>query len=203
MEDEFERLLIVVEEEEGFTFNLEEANEATTDISFCLAGHFLTDKSINGHIMKEDGGCLEVMKGVAITEIPQGMHIFLCSIFHCVVQLHDVPTGFVTPMVGKHMENFIREFLEYDSKNNTGGSRPFMRIKVLVGLRNPLKTGKKLIKPKGEWQMIESNCERLGNFCFACDVIGHREKFYPRIQNSLQRKIQTRSSCLQLRFQFS
>ena len=103
------------------------------------------------------------------------------------VQLHDVPTGFVTPMVGKHMENFIREFLEYDSKNNTGGSRPFMRIKVLVGLRNPLKTGKKLIKPKGEWQMIESNCERLGNFCFACDVIGHREKFYPRIQNSLQR----------------
>lgn len=95
------------------------------------------------------------------------------------VQLHDVPTGFVTPMVGKHMENFIREFLEYDSKNNTGGSRPFMRIKVLVGLRNPLKTGKKLRKPEGEWQMIQSNCERLGNFCFACDVIGHREKFYP------------------------
>ncbi|KAG5010955.1 hypothetical protein JHK87_019470 [Glycine soja] len=59
MEDEFERLLIVVEEEEGFTFNLEEANEATTDISLCLAGHFLTDKSIKGHIMKEDGGCLE------------------------------------------------------------------------------------------------------------------------------------------------
>ncbi|RZC04254.1 hypothetical protein D0Y65_018728 [Glycine soja] len=78
------------------------------------------------------------------------------------VQLNDVPTGFVTPMVGKHMENFIREFLEYDSKNNTGGSRPFMRIKVLVGLRNPLKTGKKLRKPEGEWQMIQSNCERLG-----------------------------------------
>ncbi|KAG5038768.1 hypothetical protein JHK86_019608 [Glycine max] len=76
MEDEFERLLIVVEEEEGFTFNLEEANEATTDISLCLAGHFLTDKSIKGHIMKEDGGCLEVMKGVTITEIPQGMHMF-------------------------------------------------------------------------------------------------------------------------------
>lgn len=34
-------------------------------------------------------------------------------------QVHDLPTGFMTPTVGQSLGNFIGEFLEYDPNNNS------------------------------------------------------------------------------------
>lgn len=36
------------------------------------------------------------------------------------VQVHDLPAGFMTPIVGQHLGNFIGEFVEYVDNNNAG-----------------------------------------------------------------------------------
>jgi len=41
-------------------------------------------------------------------------------LFHIplLVQVHDIPIGFMTQTNGKHLSNFISEFIKYDPKNN-------------------------------------------------------------------------------------
>lgn len=67
------------------------------------------------------------------------------------VQVHDLPIGFMSKVVGNHLGNFIGEFLEYDEKNNTGVWRAFMRIRVKIGVRVPLKKEKKNLK--NQWRV--------------------------------------------------
>lgn len=62
------------------------------------------------------------------------------------VQVHGVPTGFMTEMVGKSLANFIGEFLEYDAKNSSNFLRSFMRNRVLVDVREPLRWWKRIKK---------------------------------------------------------
>lgn len=66
------------------------------------------------------------------------------------VQVHNIPVGFMTEAVGKSIANFIGEFLEYDAKNNSHFLRLFMRIRVLVDVRKPLRRSKKIKKAGGK-----------------------------------------------------
>ncbi|KAI4338334.1 hypothetical protein L6164_016674 [Bauhinia variegata] len=85
---------------------------------------------------------LELVKpGYIVSKIPL-FHVYFW------VQIHDLPAEFITPIIGKHLGNFIGSFVEYDENNNTGGWRTFMRIKVRVNVRLPLKKVKNL---GGEW----------------------------------------------------
>nr|DAD27557.1 TPA_asm: hypothetical protein HUJ06_029025 [Nelumbo nucifera] len=52
--------------------------------------------------------------------------------------------------VRKQLGNFIGEFVEYDDNNNLGLWRNFMRTKVRVDVRNPLKRWKKIRRMGGE-----------------------------------------------------
>lgn len=87
------------------------------------------------------------------------------------VQVHDLPVGFMLPVVGEHLGNFIGEFVEYDTNNNVGIWKPFMRIKVRVHVRNPLKKERKVRKAGGEWNVVKFKYERLGIFCYLCGVL--------------------------------
>ncbi|KAH1136975.1 hypothetical protein GYH30_027098 [Glycine max] len=48
MEKELEKLSLIGDEEDGFTFNAEEEKKRQNDLSLCLVGTFLTDKSDEG-----------------------------------------------------------------------------------------------------------------------------------------------------------
>jgi hypothetical protein len=55
------------------------------------------------------------------------------------VQVHNLPTGFMTERVGKTLANYIGAFVEYDKNNKGSFWREYMRIKVRVDIRQPLK----------------------------------------------------------------
>ncbi|WOH00918.1 hypothetical protein DCAR_0520294 [Daucus carota subsp. sativus] len=73
------------------------------------------------------------------------------------IQIHDLPSGFIS--------NFFGTFLEYDLNNNTSVLREFMKIKIKVDVRKPLKRKKKItIKKRGDF-VVQCKYDRLGDFC--------------------------------------
>ncbi|MBA0701035.1 hypothetical protein Goari_027121 [Gossypium aridum] len=56
------------------------------------------------------------------------------------VQIHDVPIGLFSESLGRLWGNFIRVFLEYDGSDL--GNRNYMRVRVQIDVRKPLKRKK-------------------------------------------------------------
>lgn len=54
----------------------------------------------------------------------------------------NVPVSFMSEEVGESLENYLGNFMEYDSKNKSNFLRKYMRIRVLIDV---LKSIKKVI----------------------------------------------------------
>ncbi|KAK6148365.1 hypothetical protein DH2020_019277 [Rehmannia glutinosa] len=79
--------------------------------------------------------------------------------------------------VGKQLVNFVGKFVEYDGNNNSAIWRAYMRIKVEIDVRLPLKRFKKIRRLEGDWTIVSFKYERLGVFCYICGLMGHGEQF--------------------------
>jgi hypothetical protein len=106
--------------------------------------------------------------GVALHDIP----LFHVNFW---VQIHDVPIGMMIEKVGKGLAQYIGEFVEYDKNNNISFWRKYMRVKVRVDVRSPLKTEKKIKLNGGMGGVVKFKYEKLGLFCFVCGVLGHAD----------------------------
>lgn len=128
---------------------------------------------INGGPWSFDGAML------ALAVIPQGEEPWRVPLVHINmwIQIHDLPTGFMSEGVGKQLGDFFGEFLEYDHKNNSSIWREFMRIRVENDVRKPLKRRKKLIRKNGSEVIVTCKYERLGEFCFTCGLVSHTELY--------------------------
>ena len=98
--------------------------------------------------------------------IKEGDDPKIVSIF-CIpflVQIHNLPMGFMSQMVGESIGNFIDQYLDYDEKNNVNYLRSFMRIGVLMDVQKPFMKSK-IKKPGGEFKEFCYKYEYLGPFC--------------------------------------
>lgn len=93
------------------------------------------------------------------------------------VQAHNLPVGFMTEAVGKLLANYIGKFVGYDPTNNSCVWREYMRLRVLVDVRQPLKKERKVRVAGGEWSIVKFRYEKLAIFCFVCGCIGHTDQF--------------------------
>lgn len=96
------------------------------------------------------------------------------------IQIHDLPKGFMSKVVGKQLGDFFGEFVQYDAKNNSSIWMEYMRIKIRVDVRKPLKRRKKIKRKNGTEFMVTCKYERLGEFCFICGLMSHTERFCRR-----------------------
>lgn len=126
--------------------------------------------TFNGHLLIHG----KISLGDILTQIP----LFHVNFW---VQIHNLPAGFMNEVIGKHLGNFIGAFLEYDPNNNSGVWRMYMRIKVQVDVRIPLKQEKKVKKAGGDWRTVCFKYERLSTFCFLCGLLGHSDKFCAKL----------------------
>jgi hypothetical protein len=97
------------------------------------------------------------------------------------IQVHNLPAGFMSQKVGKNIADYIGEYLDYDEKNDNLPWRKYMRIRVLVDVRLPLKRTKKIKKPGGESKVVQFKYERLGTFCYICGLMGHSDSRCPKL----------------------
>lgn len=97
------------------------------------------------------------------------------------IQIYDIPVGYFFENTGKLLGNFIGQFLEYDPKNSQAIWRDYMRVRVCIDVRLPLKRYKKINLAGGNSVKVIFKYERLPIFCFNCGIIGHMDRFCPKI----------------------
>ncbi|XP_045788287.1 uncharacterized protein LOC123883507 [Trifolium pratense] len=91
------------------------------------------------------------------------------------VQVHNLPVGLMVEKVGQKLANYIGLFVEYDKNNNSSFWRQYMRLRVRVDVRQPLKKDTRVKNKGGEWCNVNFKYEKLGVFCFVCGILGHAE----------------------------
>ncbi|XP_074352720.1 uncharacterized protein LOC141691867 [Apium graveolens] len=190
--------LNIEEEETGDFIFGDEVEEQVNRYELCLVGRFLTEKNINTRAMTTKlADMWKPMMGVnikeidpggpwsfdnamlAISKIPQGeepLNVPLWSL-EIWIQIHDLPKGFMSEAVGRQLGDFFGEFMEYDMKNNSSIWVEFMRIKVKLDVRKPLKRKKRILRNNGTDFTVTCKYERLGDFCFAYGSVMHTERF--------------------------
>ncbi|KAK2353425.1 hypothetical protein QL285_091046 [Trifolium repens] len=77
--------------------------------------------------------------------------------------------------VGQRLANYIGTFVEYDKNNNSSFWRQYMRIRVKIDVRQPLKKEAKVKNKEGNLCVVTFKYEKLGIFCFLCGIMGHGE----------------------------
>jgi len=93
------------------------------------------------------------------------------------VQVHQLPFGFMDARVGALVGSHIRKMVKYDEENNYGAWRIYMRVRMEIGLEEPLKQDLLIERESGEDIKLVFKYEHLGKFCFICGSIGHTENF--------------------------
>jgi hypothetical protein len=106
--------------------------------------------------------------GMQVEQIPLN-HVNL------LVQVHNLPMGLMKEKNGIQLANYIGSFVEYDKNNNTSFWRQYMRLRVKVDVRQPLKKNTKVKNKEGEWCTVNFKYENLRIFCFVCGIMGHAE----------------------------
>ncbi|XP_031092274.1 uncharacterized protein LOC115996968 [Ipomoea triloba] len=97
------------------------------------------------------------------------------------IQVHDLPMGFFPEKTAKAIGDFIGKFVCTDENSFDGWGRSHLRIRVSIDVTKPLMNKMRIKQNGGEWSWISFRYERLPHFCFTCGLIGHTEKFCPKL----------------------
>ncbi|KAJ8747858.1 hypothetical protein K2173_013026 [Erythroxylum novogranatense] len=83
--------------------------------------------------------------------------------------------GCMTGRAAKKIGNEISHFIATDPNNRTWSK--YMRVRVRLDVRNPLKKEIQLRKKQGEWFRPTLEYEKLPSFCYICGYLDHTERF--------------------------
>lgn len=112
-----------------------------------------------------------ILERVSGEEQPSDLEINFSTFW---VHIYDLPLKLRSTVVAKQLGNIIGKFEEMDSKvENIMGK--FLRLKVRIDLRKPLKRGT-IINYQDRNLKVFAKYERLPTFCFACGKIGNQLK---------------------------
>ncbi|MBA0646359.1 hypothetical protein Goklo_014332, partial [Gossypium klotzschianum] len=92
------------------------------------------------------------------------------------VQIHDLPIELFSENLAIQLGNFIGVFLEYDGSNLGKENCNYMRVRVQIDIRKPLKR-KKQVMCGGMRSYVKFKYERLLLFCFYCGRLGYNDSF--------------------------
>jgi 14-3-3 protein epsilon len=142
------------------------------------------------HILKQGPWSFDnhtlVLNTIADNEDPREVPLFNVPFW---VRVHNLPGGYMTQKTGKSLGDYVGEFLEYDDKNDNLSWRKYMRIRVLIDVRKPLKRQKKIKKQGAESIMVQFKYERLGTFCYVCGILGHSDLKCPKLFDATDAEI--------------
>lgn len=92
------------------------------------------------------------------------------------VQIHNVPSGYQSEQVVKDVGNFLGEYVASDPRNYMRIWRDFMRVRVFLDVRVPIKRDIIIQRPNCPDVCFNFEYERLNTFCYFCGIIGHGDR---------------------------
>lgn len=103
------------------------------------------------------------------------------------VQIHDLSPGLISEVLARQFGNFIRKFLKSDSKAIAKDITSYMRIRVQIDVRVPLKRRRKKIVPGEKRQTYAKfKYEHQSLFCFLCGRLSSQKKLLSDANGSRQ-----------------
>ncbi|XP_024033517.1 uncharacterized protein LOC112095650 [Citrus clementina] len=115
-------------------------------------------------------------------EQPQNVPLFHTNFW---IQVYNLPLGFQSERILQSLGNYIGSFLESDENNLKGVWRNYMRLRVTLDVRKPLKRRMRLKRTGGEWFWVDFKYERLNVFCFICGLLGRTERNCPSLYDGV------------------
>lgn len=115
-----------------------------------------------------------VCKRLGANDIPKKTVLFFLDIW---VQIFDLPCGYISERIAGLIGNHLGTFISNDPNNFVGGWRNYLRIRVSIDVRLPLKRRMKLKKKDGACFWVVFKYERLHTFCYYCGILGHSMQF--------------------------
>lgn len=89
------------------------------------------------------------------------------------VQVNDLRIDFMFEKILKGNENYVGKFVDSCPNNFTGVWRDYMRIRISINLKVPLKRRMKIKMARDEWFWVNFKYENIPTFCFICGIVGH------------------------------
>lgn len=93
------------------------------------------------------------------------------------LQVHELPPSFFSEQLARQLGDFVGAFMEYDTKSLGRGFIRYMRTRVLIDVRQPLKRKKKLMFASSICTYVNFKNEELTLFYFYCWCLGHSDSF--------------------------
>lgn len=130
----------------------------------------------NGRPWSFDNAILIVNK-IPFGEEPLNVPLWFIELW---IQIHDLPTRFMSEVVGKQLSDFLGEFVIYDAKNNSSIWMEYMMINIKMDVRKPLNRRKKIKRKNVTEFTVSCKYECLREFCVVCGLLSHTEWFCRR-----------------------
>ncbi|GMY29523.1 hypothetical protein FCV25MIE_24765 [Fagus crenata] len=89
------------------------------------------------------------------------------------IQIWGLPFDLMTEDVGKEVGNHIGCYVSSDKRKHPTDKARYMRVRVEVDIKNPLRRGGFVLSPEGERVGVFYRYERLPSFCCWCGKMGH------------------------------
>uniref|UniRef100_A0A803Q4W9 CCHC-type domain-containing protein n=1 Tax=Cannabis sativa TaxID=3483 RepID=A0A803Q4W9_CANSA len=111
-------------------------------------------------------------------ENPRSVNLHFLDLW---VHIYDLEHGFQSLKVITDIGNLMGKFVESDINNFSGVWREYMRVRVTIDVDKPLRRRMKIFREDRSWFWANFKYENLSTFCFICGILGHSERFCPKL----------------------
>ncbi|XP_015894602.3 uncharacterized protein At4g02000-like [Ziziphus jujuba] len=92
------------------------------------------------------------------------------------IHVHNVPLQSMTKSTGEAIGSHLGECVMVNSDEEGLCFGKFMRVRIKLDIRRPLRTGMKVDLGDKHQFWVEFQYEKLFDFCFQCGLLGHTQK---------------------------
>ncbi|KAM6580909.1 hypothetical protein CsatA_004683 [Cannabis sativa] len=111
-------------------------------------------------------------------ENPRSVNLHFLDLW---VHIYDLEHGFQSLKVVTDIGNLMGKFVESDINNFSGVWREYMRVRVTIDVDKPMRRRMKIFREDRSWFWANFKYENLSTFCFICGILGHSERFCPKL----------------------
>lgn len=115
-----------------------------------------------------------ICRRLGAEDVPEQVSLYFLDIW---AQIYGLPCGYMSERIASLIGDHLGSFISNDPSNFLGGWINFLRIRVSIDVRLPLKRKMKLKKKDGSCFWVTFKYERLHTFCYYCGILGHSLQF--------------------------